>query len=147
MSGEWNGISAEGLPSRANPNAKLELNPQFEVTINKPCDGFILLQQKEPDPVTKSTFKGKNNIFFMVSKNNGKRVTKVEKDLILNRSGNPVNLSMVSAECIFDKSVSYPYKFTILVANTSHGPSGEGTFDLTVYSTDPKMELKPIAEA
>lgn len=27
IKGEWRGKSAEGLPSRANPSAKLELNP------------------------------------------------------------------------------------------------------------------------
>jgi hypothetical protein len=53
---------------------------------------------------------------------------------------------MVSSECDFDKSVSYPYKFTLLVANTSHGIEGEGTFEITVYSTDAKMQLKPLPE-
>ena len=81
--GEWKGPSAEGLPSRANPSARLELNPQYEVTITKPCEGFILLQQKDADPVSKSTFKGKNSIFFMVSKNDGARIKKVDKDGIM----------------------------------------------------------------
>ncbi len=82
----------------------------------------------------------------MISKNKGKRITKVEKDLIVARSGNPINLSTISSECHFDKSVNYPYRFTLLVANTGHGTSGEGSFDLVVYSNDQKMTLKPLPE-
>jgi len=41
--GKWEGASAEGLPSRANPNARLDFNPQYCITVTKPCDGFISL--------------------------------------------------------------------------------------------------------
>jgi hypothetical protein len=80
----------------------------------------------------------------MVSKNNGKLITKVDKDAILTRSGNPINLNIVSSECEFDKSVNYPYTFTLLVANTGHGAEGEGNFEVSIYSTDATMDIKPL---
>lgn len=143
VSAEWRGATAEGLPSRANPGARLELNPQFALTITKPCDGYILLKQKEADALG-STFKGKQQIFFIVQKSKGKPITKIDKELTLTSSGAPTNLMIVSAECDFDKTVSYPYTFTILIANMEHGAKGEGSFDLTVYSTDTAMVLKQL---
>lgn len=83
----------------------------------------------------------------MVSKNEGKRIKSVVKEKIVARSGNPINLNIVSSQCVFDNKISYPYSFSLLVANTSHGPEGEGEFDITVYSTDQKMEVKPYPEA
>ena len=50
-------------------------------------------------------FKGKHNIFFMVAKLNGKRITKIDKATILMKSGNPTNLNVITGECDFDKSV------------------------------------------
>jgi hypothetical protein len=144
LDGEWRGITAEGLPSRSNPSAKLELNPQYEILITKPCDAFVMLQQKEPDPVSNSTFKGKNNIFFMVSMNNGKRVVKLDKDSILARSGNPTNLATITSEADFDSSLTYPQRFTLLVATTAKGKEGEGTFEVKVFSTDPNMKVTPM---
>ena len=104
LNGEWKGSTAEGLPSRSNPSAKLELNPQFQITITKPCDAFIMLHQNEPDPTSNSTFKGKQNICFVVCSNKGKRVSKMDKDGIVARSGNPTNLATVSSEVLFDTS-------------------------------------------
>jgi len=89
-------------------------------------------------------FKGKHNIFFMVSKNNGKRITKVDKTTMICRSGNPINLNIITAECDFDKSVSYPYKFTIMIANAEHGKDGEGEFEFGVYATDPNLKVEEL---
>jgi hypothetical protein len=141
--GAWKGPSAEGLPTKAYPGARLELNPQYLITVTKPADCFLLLKQ-DSDPLSTSTFKGKQQIFFMVSKNQGRRIAKVDKDLLVTRSGNPTNLAMVSSEVHFDKSVSYPYSFTLLVANTNHGAPGEGQFQVTLYSTDKAAKLTPL---
>lgn len=89
-------------------------------------------------------FKGKHNIFFMVCKNNGKRITDNDKTKLVSKSANPINLNIVTAECDFDKSVSYPYKFTIMIANTSSGTEGEGKFEFAVYATDPNIKVEPI---
>ena len=140
MEGRWQGASAEGLPSRKNPNARLDFNPQYAITVTKPCDGFVSLMQK--DKV--NMFKGKHSIFFMVSKTGGKRISKVDKTTLVAKSGNPINLNIITAECDFDKSVSYPYKFTIMLANAEHGEEGEGEFEFLVYATDPNMKVEPI---
>lgn len=57
----------------------------------------------------------------MVSKVGGKHITKVDKATLLIKSGNPINLNIITSECDFDKSVKYPYKFTLMVANTDNG--------------------------
>ena len=77
----------------------------------------------------------------MVAKVNGKLITKVDKSTMICRSGNPTNLNTITSECDFDKSVNYPYKFTLMVANAEHGKDGEGKFELTVYSTDSKVKV------
>jgi len=81
-------------------------------------------------------FKGKHKICFMVCKNDGKRIKTIDKSRIISRSGNPTNLLLVSAECDFDKSVRYPYKFSLMIANDKKGEEGEGQFLCEVYSTD-----------
>ena len=105
-----------------------------------------MVKQKDKDPSNNSTFKGKHSIFFMLSKNEGKRIKKVDTDLIVTRSGNPINLMTISNDCTFDTSVDYPYSFSLLVANTGKGPTGEGEFEVTVYSTDSSMKVQPYAE-
>lgn len=62
----------------------------------------------------------------------------------MSKSGNPINLNIVTAECDFDKSVSYPYKFTILIANTGHGEEGSGEFEFAVYATDPNLKIERL---
>ena len=142
VDGEWKGACAEGLPSRKNPKARLDFNPQYAVTITKPCDGFISLTQK-----TKvNTFKGKNSIFFMVSKLGGKLISKVDKQTLVCKSGNPINLNIITAECDFDKSVKYPYTFTLMVANTEKGSEGEGAYTVELYATDPKCKIEPLSQ-
>ena len=89
-------------------------------------------------------FRGKHALFFMVSKNNGKRITKVDKETMVMRSGNPINLNIITGECDFDKSVKYPYKFTLLIANAERGKPGEGDFEFGVYATDSNVQVKEI---
>jgi hypothetical protein len=82
----------------------------------------------------------------MLTKNSGKRVMKVDPESIVVRSGNPINLMSVSNDFEFDTSVSYPYTFSLLIANTEHGAAGEGNFEVTVYSNDVNMTVSPMAE-
>lgn len=90
-------------------------------------------------------FRGKHSIFFLVAKNNGKRIKALDKNTILAKSGNPINLNIITAECDFDKSVSYPYKFTMLIANTAPAAAGgEGEFEFSVYATDPLVKVKDL---
>lgn len=128
------------MKSRANPNARLDFNPQYAITVTRPCDGFISLRQYD----TVNMFKGKHSIFFMVSKVNGKRIKEVDKTTLVSKSGNPINLNVVTAECDFDKSVTYPYKFTLMLANLSKGKDGEGEFEFSVYATDPNLKVEKL---
>ncbi len=100
-----------------------------------------MLKQFEPDPKSQSTFKGKQNIMFLVAANDGKKITKIDKNALVARSGNPTNLATVSSEVTFDTSYTYPYTFTMLVANTNHGVEGEGTYDLRIYCNDPAFKV------
>jgi hypothetical protein len=43
ITGRWTGAPNDGLPSKNNPNARLDFNPQYEIIVSKPCDGFISL--------------------------------------------------------------------------------------------------------
>lgn len=60
------------------------------------------------------------------------------------RSGNPVNLNIITAECDFDKSVQYPYSFTLMIANAENGAAGEGDFEFAVYATDSNVKVKEL---
>lgn len=92
-------------------------------------------------------FKGKHSIFFMVSKVEGKRIKAVDKTTMVCRSGNPVNLNIITSECDFDKSVKYPYNFTIMIANSEHGAEGEGEFEFAVYATDANVKVAELPQA
>lgn len=63
------------------------------------------------------------------------------------KSGNPVNLNIITAECDFDKSVSYPYKFTLMIANAENGDEGCGKFEFAVYATDPNIKVEELPPA
>jgi hypothetical protein len=78
---------------------------------------------------------------FLVAANDGKKITKIDKNALVARSGNPTNLATVSSEVAFDTSYTYPYTFTMLVANTNHGVEGEGTYDLRIYCNDPAFKV------
>ncbi len=41
----WKGRTAEGLPTPKNRCARLDLNPQFKITVSRPCDGFVMMKQ------------------------------------------------------------------------------------------------------
>jgi len=43
QNGRWEGDTAAGLPCRANPKAQFSNNPQFIVTLTKPCTIFARL--------------------------------------------------------------------------------------------------------
>ncbi len=81
---------------------------------------------------------------FIVCKVDGKRITKMDRTKIVAMSGNPINLNIITSECDFDKSVSYPYNFTLLIANAQHGAAGEGEFEFGVYAMDPSLQVEEL---
>lgn len=131
--GEWKGKSSAGFPG------KFYNLPQYKITVTKPCDGFISLRQH--DKLT--TFKGKNAIGWFCSKERGKKITKLKRENIIAKAGLS-NLLVVTGECDFPRSVDYPYSFTLMVGSQKSGPQGEGKYDLSIYSSDPKMQVEVL---
>ncbi len=91
------------------------------------------------------TFKGKLPIMFLLTKNKGKRIIKLQRNMIIGQSGNPTNLKTITAEIPLDKSVSYPYTFSLMVASALAGQRGESKFSIKIYSTA-TLSVKPLPE-
>jgi len=127
---EWIGESAEGLPNSMNRNARLELNPQYEIRLSSP--GPIFIQMTQLDKV--NMFKGKHFIMYLLQNTNGGRFTRIDKNTLLGMSGKPTNLNVVSSEIQLTNKNSYPLVTTLLVANTQNGEEGEGKFEVSIYS-------------
>ena len=90
-------------------------------------------------------FKGKQTIFFMMNKLAGQKIKTIDKGSEVCRSGAPINLNLISTQCEFPKNLSYPYEFTVLVANMNKGREGEGTFTLGVYAQDKSLSLSELS--
>ena len=84
-------------------------------------------------------------MFFVVCKTDGKIIKMPTKANTVCRSGPVSQLVTHTSEIEFDKSVSYPYKFTMLVANNKTVEDGRGRFSVTVCAkSDQDFELKRI---
>jgi hypothetical protein len=44
---KWEGEYAEGLPNKNNKGARLEKNPNYGITVNKPGKGVIVLRMAD----------------------------------------------------------------------------------------------------
>jgi hypothetical protein len=136
---EWKGDSAEGLPSKDNRNAKLHLNPNFELKIQKP--GPVFIQMTQFDKV--NMFKGKHFIMFFVQNTGGGKIMRMDRKAILGMSGKPTNLNIISNEIMLTNKQSFPLTVTLLVANTKHGAEGEGKFEVKVFCMS-KFTMKKL---
>lgn len=114
--------------------------PQFKLTLSQPCPGYISLTQKGDSG---SSFKGKNFTGWMVSRNQGKVLAKLDKRALITKAGIS-DLKVLSSEIEFDEKVSYPYTFTIVCGSRYAGPQGEGHFELKVYTQDSRMKLEKL---
>lgn len=101
---KWFGPSSAGFPG------KLRSVPQFKLTVSQPCSAYISMTQKGDSG---SSFKGKNFIGWMVSRMNGKLMTKIDKRALITKAGIS-DLKLLSQEIEFDEKVSYPYSFTVV---------------------------------
>ena len=72
--GKWEGKKAAGLPSKNYTNVKMKNNPQYGVKVSNKSILFVELIQNE---VLKSA-KGKNYIFYLVQRNSGNRIRKLD---------------------------------------------------------------------
>jgi len=128
---EWKGNSSAGFPGQ------LRNVPQYKLTLSQPSAAYVALTQTDDSG---SSFKGKLFIGWMVSREQGKLMTKIDKTRMISKAGIS-DLKVLSQEVEFDAKVSYPYSFTIVCGSKDAGPAGEGGFEIKVYSRDPKMTL------
>lgn len=52
--GKWEGAYAEGCPTKENPRAKLENNPNYSLTVSKPGKGFLVMRLREKESPSKA---------------------------------------------------------------------------------------------
>lgn len=116
VKGEWKGASAAGFPKGLIKNL-----PQWGIRVTKPCRCFIQLEQPT---LAGSTYEGKNKISFMVSKEQGGKIDKVERTKVvgtipMSGGSGPDSQQMAIIQNLleFDDSVSYPYTFTVLAGS------------------------------
>lgn len=136
---EWIGESAEGLPSQTNRNAKLELNPQYDIYLTAP--GPLFIQMTQYDKV--NMFKGKHFMMYFIQKSDGGKIVRMDRKAILGMSGSPTNLNVVSSEIALGKTNTFPMTVTLLAGNTAHGPDGEGKFEIKIFSMS-KITVKKL---
>jgi len=136
---KWEGSYASGYPIAKNKQAgsKLELLPQFSITVDRPGKGYIVLRLKEKSSPYKSIQAG----FLTLQSNDGKVIT---DKIGLRKSTTIVNIGpqkhpLLSEEIEFPSTLSYPYTFTCLVTNKENGEAGFGNFSVQVFS---KSKLK-----
>eukprot|EP00359_Climacostomum_virens_P005569 CAMPEP_0204912218 /NCGR_PEP_ID=MMETSP1397-20131031/10410_1 /ASSEMBLY_ACC=CAM_ASM_000891 /TAXON_ID=49980 /ORGANISM="Climacostomum Climacostomum virens, Strain Stock W-24" /LENGTH=1540 /DNA_ID=CAMNT_0052083079 /DNA_START=351 /DNA_END=4973 /DNA_ORIENTATION=- len=130
----WEGREAAGLPSRANPRAVFGDNPQYQLTLTKPCTIFIELTQKE----TVDMFKGKLPILVMVF-NSPTRVDQPNQNLV-GSTGSPTDLKIISTEIRCEKAGSY----IIMPATMFQGEKGYGSYKLEVTVEDFQAKLAKL---
>ena len=136
---KWIGKYAEGLPSKNNREAKCEKNPQYGLTVNKAGKGFVVLRLAEKKSSSTSVQYG----YINIQKIDGQLIVGPSKKVQLGSSG-PVNAAVQSIELDFPSELSYPYTFSILVANMNTGAEGEGGFMVQAFSKDPSMKFTKL---
>jgi len=50
----------------------------------------------------------------------------------------------MACEVDFPTSLSYPYTFSMIVANMKHGEEGEGNYSVQVFSKDAQMKVNKL---
>jgi hypothetical protein len=71
---EWKGAYTEGVPSKTNPTAKIEKNPNYGITISAAGKGYIVLRLKEKVSPSVSVQSG----FLCIQANKGKAVSNLQ---------------------------------------------------------------------
>ena len=139
ISGTWKGQTAAGLPTKKFPSAQISKNPHYGIRVTKKSTLFVELSQNEKDEQRRA----KNYIFFMVQKNDGRRMTSNAANKLSGTSGAPINSTSISGqvELVAD---SYPYTFSLMVSAYEQGC--EGSYQLTMYCDDLNFEVIDNAE-
>jgi hypothetical protein len=136
LNGKFEGITAAGMKTG---ESKIENNPQYAITVNRPCYIYVKMAQMEKNDADPKL--GKLPIYCMIANKNGKRLSALDKKDVVVSSGRPCNFSTISMETEFGNDYSYPRKFTLFVACSRKGE--EGNFHIKVFS-DIKLAIAPI---
>ena len=138
----WIDSSAAGLPTKGKPVSLASL-PQYEITISKPSNGYLTIQQN----AAVNTYKGKHSVYFVVCKIGGKMIETMDDLSNANtvvKSPSPAKSLIQQSECDFDKSVSYPYKFTMMVTTSETIINGEGGYGMKIFCDDPNLKIRRL---
>jgi len=104
---------------------------------------MIELKQTGASAAGSTTFKGKNYIAFMLSDEDGKKMTKPTKRNVISRTV-ITNLRILTNPVEFGFDRSYPQTYTLLAGSQAFAPQGEGTYVISVYTKDEKTTLVPF---
>jgi hypothetical protein len=114
--GEWTGMSC-GYPGKP----MLVNVPQYKLTIHGPQQIMIELKQTGASAVGTTTFKGKNHIAFMLSDEDGNKMTKLNKRNVVSRTV-ITDLRVLTSPVEFGYNVSYPRTYTLLTGTQAFHP-------------------------
>jgi hypothetical protein len=136
--GKWEGKSC-GYPGKP----MLVNVPQYKLTIHSPQQIMIELKQTGASGRGTTTFKGKNHIAFMLSDEDGNKMTKLNKQNVISRTV-ITDLKILTNPVTFGYERNYPRTYTLLAGTQAATPQGEGTYKISVYSKDEKTTLVPF---
>lgn len=110
------------------------------MTVHQPGKGFVVMRMKEKD----NHYTAKQHAYLNMQHNsNGKLISEQRRKQQLCSMG-PRNHPLQSKEIAFPDDLSYPYTFSVLVANMKNGQEGFGNFSVQVFSRDPKMKAAKL---
>ena len=140
--GKWEGQYAEGVPTRENPQAKLEKNPNYSLTVSEPGKGFLVMRLKEKE----TPHKAKQAGLMVMQANQGQLVSSLRKgggvkQIVLLQ---PAAYVVRSSELTFPTDLRYPYTFSFVVANMKHGEEGHGHYSIQVFTKCSDMKVEQM---
>lgn len=120
IDGEWTGDHAAGLPTKNNKNCKVSNNPQYQLEVSQPGKAYIVCRlNKLTDSASAELYQ-----YMNFQDGNGQLIRSLAKSATLAQNG-PRNGAVESMSVDLPKSVTYPHKFALLVANMEAGEAGE----------------------
>lgn len=76
---------------------------------------------------------GKLPIYFMVQKNDGKRIKQASNKLTVGSTGTPIDMKTICTEINLEADY-YPYTFSLLAATLYPDEKGTGSFEIQIIS-------------
>ena len=112
--------------------------------MSAPCEAMVVFRAKGVD-FSKQGQKGDETKVLCsaleLQRKNGKLIEYTKQDETIFRLG-PAWGESQSTDVKFPTNLSYPYYFTMVAANMSHGKEGEGVFLISIYSKDKQMSIR-----